>query len=124
MEQSRYGKYKVRKLPRHRRSQELPGSFEDKGKWYKCWHCGQIINIERENGDPERDGLYYTEGISPSPNPVGSGDPLNVLSTMDVFTMPGIGMELGPDGNPKEIYEVFEHHVSRGCAFCGTMNLP
>ena len=124
MEQSKYGKYKTRRIPPHRPSKQLEGAFEDRGKWFKCWNCGQIINIEKENGDPERDGLYYIVDIDPSPNPVSSGDPYNLLSTMDVFTDIGVGMEIGPDGvTPKEIYRNFKHQVSGGCAFCGCMNL-
>jgi hypothetical protein len=125
VEQSKYGKYRRRRVPRHRRGQQLEGSFEDKGKWFKCPNCGQIINIEKENGDPERDGLYYVDDITPSPSPVGSGDPLNALSVMDSWALMGLGMELGPDGvTPREIYKNFKHQVSGGCAFCGTMNLP
>ena len=46
--QNRYGTYKRTRLPRQKRTLLQSGSLEDASKYYKCWNCGAICNIERE----------------------------------------------------------------------------
>ena len=51
----------------------LRGSFEDEGKYYRCWNCGFICNIERDafGEDENLSGLdftgFYTRCLGLSP---------------------------------------------------------
>lgn len=125
MEQSRYGQYSRTTVPRHQRSAAIPGSFEDHGRWYRCWNCGFVYDINKVGGNPDQDSRYQTEAIYPAYSPALSGDPLTVIIGPDGPGEIGTLMELGPDGStPKEIYSTKVHHVASGCPSCGTANLP
>lgn len=45
---SRYIKNVTERLPRKKKTNRLPGAFEDDGKYYKCWNCGFICNATRD----------------------------------------------------------------------------
>jgi hypothetical protein len=45
--QNGHGKYSQTRLPRQKRTIEVPGSLEDSGKYFRCWNCGFINNVER-----------------------------------------------------------------------------
>ena len=134
MEQSRYGKYRQKRTPRHRRSKYLQGSFEDRNRWRRCWNCGFINDLNRLGGDPERAGNIYLDDIEPSTIPVMQGDDplngyytsLNLACTIETLDQMGTLMELGPDGVtpiPVDIREV-KVETATGCAFCGETDLP
>jgi len=100
MEQSKYGKYSRKRVPRHRRSQIQSGAFEDRDAWIRCWNCGFVNRVDRISGNPEVDGRYYTLITYPTPADVGNGGFMNSVPVYKHDAIPG------------------------GCAFCGTMNLP
>lgn len=123
MERGRYTNYSKTRLPRRRRSKQLSGSFEDHGKWIRCWNCGFIINLDRDLGDPERSGNYQTEVIIPSPSPAGSGT--TPLSMFDSLSM--IGNMIGLDNTGSAITDYYtprNSEVAKGCPLCGTNNFP
>jgi hypothetical protein len=134
MEQSRYGKYRQRRTPRHPRSKYLQGSFEDRNRWIRCWNCQSINDLNRLGGAQEKAGNIYFDDIEPSEIPILQGDDpingyftsLNLACTLDTLDMCGNLMELGPDGvtpKPVEIREVVAQ-ANRGCWFCGESDLP
>lgn len=45
---SRYAHYIQRRLRRDKRTLSLYGEKDDGGKYYRCWNCGFICNIERD----------------------------------------------------------------------------
>ena len=120
MEQSKYGQYRRRRLPRHRRSRVQEGAFEDRDRWYKCWNCGFEFDLDRVGGNPEIDGTYRTDAIIYSDFP----DAAQAIAEIRTMTNTFVLMELDGGGNPKPILSVFKHNASAGCPFCGTQNLP
>jgi hypothetical protein len=124
LEQSKYGHYSRSSVQRHQRSPSLPGSFEDSGRWYRCWNCRFVYDLNKVGGNPDQDSRYQTEAIYPAYPPTLGGDALLVLIDSDRPEELGTLMELGPDGTPREIYTTRVHHVASGCPSCGTANLP
>lgn len=125
MEQSKYGKYKQRRVPRHKRSKQMEGAFEDRNKWIRCWNCGQPVSEDRIGGNPERSGnAYYMDNVIPSQSPTMSGDSLNagimLRSAESTFTL----MELQADGTtPVAVYNNVFTVAIQGCPFCGETDL-
>ena len=68
MSNSRYIKYSSSGLPKQRFTNSLSGGGvrgcnDDSGRYYRCWHCGSICDIERETldyGDHTRAGVKVT----------------------------------------------------------------
>ena len=114
MERGRYTTYSQRTLPKRQRRINLPGSFEDKNKYIRCWHCGFIVDVERDLSSPGSPGTYVTDMVVPA----AVGD--STILGMDTLTM--IGVLVTDDWNP-DIYVRRIPHVGRGCPFCGTTNL-
>jgi hypothetical protein len=134
VEQSRYGKYRQRRTPRHTRSKRLQGSFEDRNRWIRCWNCQSINDLNRLSGDPERAGNIYLDDIEPSTVPILQGDDqvngystaLNLACTIETLDQIGTLMELSSDGVtpvPVTLREVIAE-TPRGCFFCGECDLP
>ena len=111
-------------MPKHARSQVQPGTFEDSGRWFKCWNCGFVFDINKIGGNPDQDSRYQTEAIYPAYSPTLCGDSLAILIDGVLPDETGTLMELGPDGTPREIYSTKVHHVANGCPSCGCANQP
>jgi hypothetical protein len=124
MSRSVYIKTHRQKLPRHKRSQRLRGSFEDSNRWIKCWNCGFTIDLTKvsiggRGGIEVRDFSYENQDI------VDSGDPNNILLTLDTLNMEGVILEDGADGSAITDYYTPRIAVAvRGCPCCGCTNLP
>jgi hypothetical protein len=123
MEQSRYGKYKQRKTPEHRRSIFLPASFEDRNKYFRCWNCHGIVNFGRVTGS-NKDGNEYTDPTRISPSSVLSGDIMLTVASMEEFNQIGVAMVSASDGTAAAVDSTVIVVSTRGCPFCGTDNLP
>ena len=122
MEKGRYTVYAKMRLPKRKRRIAVPGSFEDTGKYIRCWNCGFIINVDRDMGDPERTGNYETDMIVAAQSPVGSGDDIQL--GLDTLSMVGVLLIDGPDGNPvTDFYTPRIPQVARGCPLCGCTSL-
>ena len=109
--QSRYNEIQQRRSPHKKRTIRVYGSGEDSGKWYKCWNCGFINNIDR-NAVGDGDGRSYFIGILPNETNKNVGFEMSV-SGKDVL------MSANPTGQEK-------HNIGMqaiaGCSFCGCMN--
>jgi len=113
---SRYIRTKRTYLPKHRRSRQLYGSFEDSGKWYKCWVCGFIFDITKI-------AVGSGKGTSSEDFPIEDTDTVsrNSLSIEGNSTI----IENGADGDPITYYYTpRKATVIGGCPFCGCMNQP
>jgi transcription elongation factor Elf1 len=117
LSQSRY--IRTRRTPLHKKKnvRRLVGSFEDSGKYFKCWVCGAINSIERNIGF---DGYGTTcvdiiqEDITKQSNKL----------TLDSVDMIGTMIKLGQDSlpittyyTPREVQTIF------GCWSCGSTNI-
>jgi len=124
MEQSRYGKYKQKKTPEHRRSVFLPASFEDRNKYFRCWNCGFINNSDRLSSS-DRSGNEYLDSTRVSQSSILSGDDMLTIASLDsIFDQIGVAMVAASDGTDAEVYSNEKVETPRGCRFCGTTNLP
>lgn len=62
--QSKYGQFGNRRPPHKKRTIRIPGSGDDDGKWFRCWNCGFINNIDRNAiGQGEGDISSVTLGV-------------------------------------------------------------
>jgi hypothetical protein len=75
---------------RTRRSREIPGTGDDKGRWYRCQFCGSICKVGRES-EGSGSGIHLTD----------SGE----------TTLRG--------GETYTDYTVYTTEISGGCWFCG-----
>lgn len=96
------------------------GGGEDFRKWYKCGWCGFICKIGRDElgGRNSRSGESHRDYTIPS----------NIFDSSPIISVGGpidsslVLLELGSDGEPKEILHGFETNISSGCPFCGSKN--
>uniref|UniRef100_A0A6M3JL02 Uncharacterized protein n=1 Tax=viral metagenome TaxID=1070528 RepID=A0A6M3JL02_9ZZZZ len=118
MEQGKYTRYSQSTLPKRKRTVRVPGSFEDKNKYLRCWNCGFVVNTERDLGSSDRDGNYQEDFAVVGQSVTGSGD--SIVLGMDTLDMVGIILKNGADGDPiTEYYTPRVAKVSHGCALCG-----
>lgn len=121
---SRYIRTTRTKVPRHRRSRQLAGSFEDSNRWIKCWNCGFVNDRERLTLS-DRTGIEVQDFDYEDTEIRSSGDALKVVLTLDTLDMEGVILENGPDGTAiTDYYSPRKPVAVRGCSFCGCTNLP
>lgn len=114
--------YKSRTLPKESHTIPLEGN-KDRGdgldykRWYRCWNCGWICDIDRDAlGDGESlSGEGYADATAFTDPSI---DNMGVLGGEDAV----ISLELGADGQPKEILHHLQSVISSGCPFCGSLN--
>jgi hypothetical protein len=123
MEQSRYGKYRQKKTPEHRRSRFLPASFEDRNKYFRCWNCG-FINSSDRIANQGKNGNEYLDTTRVSQYSPLSGDDMTTIASLEEFDQIGVAMVAASDGTNASVYSVSSVDTPRGCSFCGTTNLP
>lgn len=90
---SRHSSYSIRRLPKQKRTLPIYGEREDTGKWYHCWNCGFVCNIDRDR----------LATVS-----VGSGSGVVVKETTIYIDDVAVIVKY-PD-------------VTGGCPFCGSFN--
>lgn len=89
------------------------GDGLDHNKWYRCWNCGFLNNVDRNAlGDSQSmDGLVITEY---APNVYGGE--LRLGDTL-------IAQKLDGDGNPIQTIRRNLRPISEsGCSLCGSLN--
>lgn len=112
------------KFPRRSRTLPLKGTGDDAGKWYRCWYCGFICNVERDElGDSDSSsGVGHIDYHSQAFGNMDATDSLNRVAViggpLHVFAL----MELDADGSAKGIRHDFKSDISTGCPFCGSKN--
>ena len=118
---------------------EAHGVGEDSGKYFRCWNCGFICDVERDElGDSEsRSGAsseiyaaqYSSDNINEtdgSTRQVGTpiygtsnGVPLLVIASLRTGH---VVLENGADSSPKGIRLNWQPKITGGCPFCGSKN--
>ena len=116
-----------RKLIKRSRTRPVYGEGADKGKYFRCWNCGFVCNVDRdqlgdsdswsgnEHTDYHEDYLYssYDAPDDPSRYAVLGGDIGDYYVALNIVT---------PDGEPELIRHKYTSDISRGCPFCGSTN--
>lgn len=112
------------------------GDGEDHGRYYRCWHCGFICNVERDDlGDRHSvSGVtheIYEQKYSTDPNPSAQGGaihgdndgvPLINMTQLGKGPKAFVAMENDPAGDPKTIIYNWGPVIAAGCPFCGCRN--
>lgn len=111
-----------RKLRKRSRTIPVKGFGDDAGKYYRCWYCGFVCNVDRDAlGDAETgSGEYHIDFAGRSDGSGDSSSPLNTLALMDGHDV--VLLELDSTGTPKTIYHEFQPKPSSGCPSCGSKN--
>ncbi len=120
-----YSKYKNRKLPKQSRTIPVKGYAEAKGRFYRCWNCGFVCDIKRDDlGDSQSmDGVTYENYSVPSQGSQDSSSSLNSLAILDGgIEHFQVALKEQADGTAQPIYHRFVAVISHGCPFCGTLN--
>ena len=108
-------------LPKQAKSIPLKGKGEDAGRWFKCWNCGFICNIDRDDSSGSTAGDNQTDFSSPSLGFVENGEEDRML-VLDSPTFYHTIMEQGADATAKTIVHVHLSDVTKGCPLCGSTN--
>ena len=120
MERSKYISYRKGRSPRMPKAKVMPGSFEDRNKYYRCWNCGFIFDIEQVSLGGERQGSYTAPPDDPVYNETANtGDRSCVIGFDTPFELAGIS-RIDSAGDVIEPVVLGAHKVSQGCPACGT----
>ena len=115
-----------RKLIKRSRTLPVYGEGDDEGKYFRCWNCGFICKVGRDElgdsdssaGDEHTD-YHQTHHCSTYDLP----DAASRYATLGGDTGHYQVAQLkGIDGNPVTIRHDFTSDISSGCPFCGTKN--
>ena len=95
--ESRHVRYSERKLRHDKRVKQRYGEKEDRSKFFTCWNCGFICNMDRDA--------------------LGDADTMSNIGTIDV-TVTQDGVTDATDlRNPVKVPD-----INSGCPLCGTLN--
>jgi hypothetical protein len=109
---SKYNKISQKQVGRRKRSIQLQGSGEDDGKWYRCWYCGFINNIER-NAVGDGEGLSYS--IEANQNDIFDNINRYLIGLSGSIVLMNNKLPFS------ERHNVLSTAVA-GCSFCGSLN--
>ena len=122
---SEYRRPYKRKIPKRSQTLPVPGKGDDYGKYYHCWNCGFVCNVDRDElGDADSkagdDHTDYHNLANPDPYTDNIGRIATIRCyTEDVFVL----QKLGLDGEtPVLVEHANVSEVSRGCPMCGSTN--
>ena len=112
---------KPRKIPLKKKARAIPirGKGADSGKWYKCWHCGFLCNIDRDDDSGYKAGVRHSTYIHPNGESGSISDRTIVLRQPFFYH---VLMKSDAAGQPETIRHDFISSVVKGCPFCGTTN--
>ena len=114
-----------RKLSKRSRTLPIYGKGDDAGRYFRCWNCGWICDTERDElGDSDSNsGDNHTDyhNIAPEDPYTNAGVGRSCCLGGDIGHF-HVAMEIGSDGEAKTIRHDYTSDISRGCAFCGTVN--
>lgn len=116
----RHTKYIVTRTPRKKRAMPLYGEGDDAGKYYRCWNCGFINNIDVATvgeGKGNSNAVLEYDGLTPGS--YGTGDCVNL--TLDNLHSIAL-MRSDSSGNPIQPDAPRYTVITGGCRFCGCMN--
>lgn len=101
----------------------ISGDGLDAGKYYRCWNCGFVCNVDRDAlGDAQsRDGVAI-KGFIETPERDGQGPLAHISVLGDSINHYHVAMENGVDGQPKAIRHSQVAQDGSGCPHCMTRN--
>jgi hypothetical protein len=125
--QSRYIRTVRTKLPKRKRVVKLHGAFEDDNRWFYCWNCGFINNVDR-NANFEGYGNEGIDFIPENPTPQEEYHDLGMMpdNTLNMELVGEIGtvLKTGHDGTPVITYYTPRRvNNTKGCSLCGATNI-
>lgn len=115
-----------RRLPSRSRTIPIKGHIdrgegEDHGKYFKCWHCGFICDVDRDElGDEQtRSG----DSALDYPVEVNTYDYLGRIAVLGgSINHHEIALLKDSTGEAVSVRHSFKSDVTGGCPFCGTKN--
>lgn len=112
------------KIPAPHRSRTRPvrGRGRDADRYFKCWYCGFVCDVERDElgGSESGSGVAHTDALELSGE--SDGIPLSIALGGDIGHY-HVAIELESDQDtPKTTYHNFISDISSGCPFCGSKN--
>lgn len=119
---------KRRTLPKESRTLPIKGNKDrgdgrDDGRYFECWNCGFICDIEGDSlGGPESGS-----GVALLNHSVTSygynGDPKTGFAVLGgSIEHFHVALEKDADGSPKEVLHSFSASDGIGCPFCHSLN--
>jgi hypothetical protein len=116
------------------------GEGRDDGRYWRCWNCGFVCDVERhELGDSEsKDGVSHTiyEALYTGGPKKGTNSTDYYETDADIHGISGttalldiasarsghVLLQNDADGEPKTVRINWTPDISHGCPFCGTLN--
>lgn len=121
---SRHSHYTRSHLQRQKYVMPLWGAYEDTGKYFRCWNCGYICDVDRDGydrGEGGSSGVIVKDFAEVSNPTYGFEDDLAAMCTNDDDAH--IALRNGFDGEAITVYRHNHYPVIGGaCPFCGTRN--
>lgn len=104
------------RLPKESRTIPLKGEGDDEDKYYRCWNCGFICNVDRDalGGRYSTDGTVLTNAAIPAVGNITDGRGIE----MSRWTVSPVA---DADGNPRTVAYAFDISGD-GCPSCHTRN--
>lgn len=97
------------------------GDGRDANRYYRCWNCGFICDVERDSQIGHPSGEDYLESIQASdPNANSARNEPNLSMLEDSLENCQIGLKLTQDGTAETVAHTFESVIKAGCPLCGT----
>lgn len=116
-----FNRYKVTKPTKRSRTLPIHGEAEDADKYFRCWNCGFICDVDRDSlGDSESLGGPVYENYSADPVIDSEfGKELHISGELEHFHYI-IGLEADGSEVAPQVY--LRPVAKRGCPLCGTLN--
>lgn len=119
--------FTTRKLKKESRTIPLIGSgvgeADESGQFYKCWNCGWVCDVERDElgGSDDTVGLAI-ENYSVTSYPGSPGELTGQAVLGGDIEHFQVTLEVDADGVPLEIEEHWRAVSVSGCPMCGCRN--
>ena len=99
----------------------LVGIDEDRGKYYKCWHCGFTCDIERDEFTKAlvTSGMGSVVAETPNQHAPDSAVPETYYLIPDTLIHSFTLMEIDAAGDEKG-FDIIREVDMTGCPLCGT----
>ena len=128
--------YRRRRTPKRSRTIELPGHRDygdgiDDGKYYRCWNCGFICDVDQDElgGENSRSGAtyaqyddVYSENEPPFYSGIDGENETTPLVPLLGMRSAHVVMKLDADGSESTIRRNWYNDGGTGCPFCHTLN--
>lgn len=110
-------RHRSRKPRKDSRTLPVKGKNEDEGKYYRCWNCGFICNVDRDElgGSASKDGISYARFS----RDYGTGENGEVIASL---RSGHVCPKIDADDDAVTVREYWNPDVNSGCPMCGCLN--